>query len=85
MREVVDGDRVRAFMRALGEASHEARRVYLTGGATAVLLGWRSSTIDVDIKVVPDTHDLFVAIPRIKEDLRINVELAPDQFIPELP
>src|SRR6201999_1643214 len=32
--------------------------VYLTGGATAVLYGWRESTIDVDIKVVPDNDEL---------------------------
>ena len=51
-----------------------------------MLFGWRTSTIDVDIKVVPDGQDLFAAIPRIKEALRINVELAsPDQFVPELP
>lgn len=73
-------------MRAVGAASPQTSRVYLTGGATAVLLGWRTSTIDVDMKVIPDGGDLFSAIPAIKETLRVNVELAaPDQFIPELP
>jgi hypothetical protein len=86
MREVVDAGRVREFMKALGAASRDAGRVYFTGGATAVLLGWRTSTIDVDIKIIPDNTGLFDAIPRIKESLHINVELAsPDQFIPELP
>jgi hypothetical protein len=73
-------------MRALGAEADQPGRVYLTGGATAVLLGWRASTIDVDIKIVPDVGSLFSALPRIKEALRINVELAsPDQFIPALP
>ena len=35
---------------------------------------------------MPDSDELLRAIPRLKEELGINVELAaPDQFIPELP
>jgi hypothetical protein len=46
------------------------------------LYGWRDSTIDVDIKAVPD-QAVLRAIPRIKEELKINVELAsPADFIP---
>ncbi|MEE8366800.1 MAG: DUF6036 family nucleotidyltransferase, partial [Thermoanaerobaculia bacterium] len=60
--------------------------VYFTGGATAVLEGWRESTIDIDLKLIPDADEILRAIPRLKEELGINVELAaPDQFIPELP
>jgi hypothetical protein len=70
-------------MRALGREADRPARVYLTGGATAVLCGWRESTIDVDIKIVPDVDRVFRAIPEIKERLQINVELAsPDDFIP---
>jgi hypothetical protein len=70
-------------MKALGEEASAETRVYLTGGATAVLHGWRSSTIDIDVKIVPDRDELFRAIPRLKETLQINVELAaPDDFIP---
>ena len=83
MRALADGDRIHRFMRALGAASPEEARVYFTGGATAVLHGWRASTIDVDIRVVPEHDALFRAIPQLKEQLQINVELAsPDQFIP---
>ena len=61
-------------------------RLYLAGGATAVLLGWRDTTIDIDLKLVPEADDLLRELPRLKEELEINVELAtPDQFIPELP
>src|SRR5262249_54983528 len=60
--------------------------IYFTGGATAVLLGWRASTIDVDIKVVPDSDAILRAIPTLKETLDLNVELAaPDDFIPVQP
>jgi Nucleotidyltransferase of unknown function (DUF6036) len=83
MRALADGDRIHRFMRALGAASPAEARVYFTGGATAVLHGWRASTIDVDIRIVPEHDALFRAIPQLKEQLQINVELAsPDQFIP---
>jgi hypothetical protein len=48
-----------------------------------VLFGWRTSTIDVDIKLLPDQDAVFRAIPKLKESLALNVELAaPDDFIP---
>lgn len=83
VRALADDQRIHRFMRALGAAATADTRVYFTGGATAVLLGWRPSTIDVDIRIVPEHDALFRAIPRLKEELEINVELAsPDQFIP---
>ena len=70
-------------MRAIGAAATEDTRIYFTGGATAVLHGWRASTIDVDIRIVPEQDAIFRAIPRLKEELQLNVELAsPDHFIP---
>ncbi len=72
-------------MRALGAEAEQDTRLYFTGGATAVLLGWRQSTIDVDIRFIPESDRLFRAIPKLKETLEINVELAsPSDFIPEL-
>jgi len=86
MRRAVDAERIRTFLRRLGEEAREETRLYLTGGGTAVLLGWRTSTIDVDIKLEPESDRLLRAIPALKEELELNVELAaPDQFIPELP
>jgi hypothetical protein len=73
-------------MAAFGAAAEARARVYFTGGATAVLLGWRSSTIDVDLKLVPEHDGLLRAIPALKETLHINVELAsPADFIPVAP
>lgn len=70
-------------MKALGREATGAARVYFTGGATAVLHGWRVSTIDVDIKLAPERDEIYRAIPRLKDQLQINVELAsPDNFIP---
>jgi len=73
-------------MRIFGESGRAETRVYFTGGATAVLLGWRDSTVDVDIRFDPESDELYRAIPSIKEDLELNVELAsPPDFIPIVP
>lgn len=86
MRQLANAELVERFMQALGAAVRSPGRVYFTGGATAVLIGWRPTTIDVDVKLVPDADEILRAIPRLKEQLSLNVELAsPDQFIPELP
>lgn len=60
-------------------------QIYLTGGATALLHGWRQSTMDVDFKADPELAGLFEALAVLKDELDINLELAsPDQFLPEL-
>jgi len=86
MRAVADAQRIRRFMKALGQRTRERVRVYFTGGATAVLHGWRATTIDVDVEIVPDSDPILKELPALKEELGINVELAsPAHFIPELP
>jgi len=86
MRSTVDSLNLRTFMRELARLSRAEGRAYLTGGASAVLLGWRDMTMDVDIKIIPDSGPVLTAIRDLKESLNINVEFAsPDDFIPELP
>jgi hypothetical protein len=86
VRELADAACIRRFMDALDAAARAPARVYFTGGGTAVLLGWRDSTIDVDLKLLPEHDDLLRAIPELKERLHVNVELAsPADFIPVLP
>ncbi len=83
MRGLADEARIRRFMRELGRAARRPARIYLTGGATAVLSHWRDSTIDIALKLVPEDDLLLRAIPELKESLQINVELAaPSDFIP---
>ncbi|HYU60416.1 MAG TPA: DUF6036 family nucleotidyltransferase [Solirubrobacterales bacterium] len=83
MRDLADRARIEAALAALGAAAEAGTRVYLTGGATAVLLGWRDSTIDIDIRPVPESERLLRAIPLVKESQRVNVELAsPLDFVP---
>jgi uncharacterized nucleotidyltransferase DUF6036 len=59
--------------------------MYLTGGATAVLEGWRDSTVDIDIRFEPDSDAALARIRDLKEELDLNVELAsPLDFLPPL-
>ncbi len=61
----------------------EAYRVYIVGGGTAVLSGWRSATIDVDLHA--DRDEVFREIQAIKERLELNIEFArPEHFVPPL-
>jgi hypothetical protein len=86
MRQKVTAARLEEFMKALGSGVTDAARVYLVGGASSVLLGWRDSTIDVDLKFVPDNDEILRKLPSLKERLQLNIELAsPDDFIPQLP
>lgn len=73
-------------MQRLGAVVSHDTRVHLVGGASAVLLGWRDTTIDIDLAVVPESDEVFRAIAQLKEELNVNIELAsPAQFIPPLP
>lgn len=86
MRGDTNKDRLRTFMQALGRAAHEPARIYLTGGSTAVLFGWRESTVDIDLRFDPERDELFHLVSSAKDDLDINIELAsPPDFIPEVP
>ncbi len=86
MRPPVDLAKLEAFMVALGKSVRGEGRIYLTGGATALMHGWRPTTIDVDLKADPEPQGWFEALAKLKDGLAINVELAcPDQFVPALP
>jgi hypothetical protein len=61
----------------------QSYRVYLVGGGTAVLLGWRGSTIDADL--YSDREEVFRDIQALKERLQLNVEFVrPEDFVPAL-
>lgn len=86
MRKQITASGIEEFIKILGAATRTQGRVYLVGGATAVLLGWRDSTIDVDLKLIPESDEILRSLPALKERLQMNIEMAsPDHFIPELP
>lgn len=81
MRELANATRIEQFMHEMGRAVSVEGGVYLTGGATAVLHGWRDTTIDVDIKLIPDRDEILREIPRLKEKLNLNIELNPAEAL----
>lgn len=86
MRPNADPERIRGLVRELARTAGEDTTIYLTGGATAVLHGWRDSTVDIDLRLEPDSDALLRRIATVKDELQVNVELAsPPDFIPELP
>jgi hypothetical protein len=86
VREVADRARIEAFLAALAREATAETTIYLVGGTSAVLVGWRQATIDVDLVMRPESDAMLRAIPLLKEKMQLNVELAsPDQFIPVPP
>jgi hypothetical protein len=85
VRERADAERIRRLARELGKVVDPGTRMFLTGGATAVLEGWRSSTVDIDVRFEPDSDAALSRIRDLKEELEVNVELAsPLDFLPAL-
>ena len=83
-RKTITKEILRSFMKSIGKMVKKKTTLYLTGGATAVLQGFREGTIDIDI--AGEMDELFSHIPELKESLRINIETAkPTDFIPSLP
>jgi len=86
MRRKVTLETLTQFMKELAAAVRSPGQVFLTGGATALLLGFRQQTIDIDLKLDPEPSGAFEAIARLKNQLDLNVELAsPADFIPPGP
>lgn len=85
MRDRLTRESLRALMhelaRSAGKNGHHS--VYLVGGGTAVLKGWRGSSVDVDLYAEHD--DIFRDVQAIKERLHLNIELVrPEHFVPPL-
>ncbi len=86
MRPNVDSKKIERLMQALSREASGSGCIYFTGGASALLIGWRNSTVDVDIRLDPEPPGIFQAIAKLKQELNINIELAsPQDFLPPLP
>lgn len=83
-RQTITKEMIQVFMRAIGQVVKKNATFYLTGGSTAILYGFRDGTIDIDI--AGDMDEIFSHLPKLKERLHINIELAkPTDFVPSLP
>lgn len=67
MRLEVNSDRLMKFMSDFGREVAQEGQVFIVGGGSAILIGWRETTIDVDLKIIPETDSIFHAIQRIKK------------------
>ena len=86
MRSNVNPQKIEQLMQALGREARGYGCIYFTGGASALLIGWRSSTVDIDIRLDPEPPGIFQAIAKLKQQLNLNIELAsPQDFLPPLP
>lgn len=86
MRQPLDRHRIQEILRELGRAAKGPGKVFLTGGSTALLFGWRNSTVDIDIKLHPEPPGIFQALQQLKRRMKVSIELAaPDQFLPPVP
>ena len=86
MRGETDRAKIDLFMSALAQGVNGPGWIYFTGGGTAVLHGWRDTTIDLDLKAEPEPPGFFEAIAALKDEIDLNIELAsPDDFLPPLP
>jgi hypothetical protein len=56
MRSNVDPQKIEQLMKALGREARGSGCIYFTGGASALLIGWRSSTVDIDLSIVVKVH-----------------------------
>ena len=67
MRELTTPERLQRFMTELGRLVTQPVDVYFTGGVTAILHGWRESTVDIDLTMLPESDEVLRALPRLEE------------------
>ena len=60
-------------MRLLGRTARSEGTVYLVGGASAVLIGWREATVDIDMKLEPEPRGIFEAIAKIERGHELDL------------
>jgi hypothetical protein len=63
VRELANRERIEAFVAALAREATSETEVFLVGGTSAVLIGWRDTTMDVDLVMRPESNAMLRAIP----------------------
>jgi hypothetical protein len=83
MRQRVGKVEIEQFLIQVGR-THQAGRLYLTGGAALVHRGIRpGQTLDIDIQITIDPAQLMSQVVQLKQRMNINIEFAsPGDFMP---
>ena len=84
MRGLADAERLRQFLDRIARETDAEAAIYLTGGATAVLLGWRQSTVDADILIVPEIDALgaWAIRPLLAVSLNASNDAVREELMP---
>lgn len=86
MSEPVDASLLGALLREIGALARVPARVYLSGAASAVLVGWRDAAPTIDLRFEPEEESLLRALPPLGLRLWTPIRIAaPTDHIPELP
>ncbi|MFN2240174.1 MAG: hypothetical protein ABR524_12365 [Thermoanaerobaculia bacterium] len=86
MSDPVDSSLLDALLREIGALARVPARVYLSGDATAVLIGWRDAAPAIDLRFEPEEEPLLRALPALSLRLWTPIRIAaPSDHLPELP
>lgn len=81
MRQTLDKVLLAEVLEELGRLARGPGKVYLTGGAYALIYGWRESTVDLDLRLDPEPRGVFEGTRTLKQRMDVNIELAsPSDF-----
>jgi predicted HicB family RNase H-like nuclease len=84
--EPVDAALLGALLREIGALARVPARVYLSGAASAVLIGWRDAVPAIDLRFEPEEKSLLRALPALSLRLWTPIRIAaPTDHLPELP
>ena len=78
MRRPVNAAQVREFLHRLGVESRASGRVYITGGASLVLLRLRDEAIDIDL--ISDDDTVLRAAAALRDAMNINIDREQPRF-----
>lgn len=66
MRQTIDSQKIERLMQVLGREAQGSGCIYFTDGASALLIGWCSSTVDIDIRLNPEPPRRLHTISKLK-------------------
>lgn len=86
MSDAIDTVRLEAVLREIGALARVPARVYLSGAASAVLVGWRDVAPTIDLRFEPEEESLLRVLPALGLRLWTSIRIAPPtDHLPELP
>ncbi|MGK2857172.1 MAG: hypothetical protein ACSLFQ_08190 [Thermoanaerobaculia bacterium] len=86
MSDPIDAAHLGAVLREIGALACVPARVYLSGEASAVFVGWRKVATSIDLRFEPEEEQLLRALPALGVRLWTPIRIAaPTDHLPELP